>query len=177
MKTTLKLFICALCILFGLLGCFDFTNYVKSAPPALDANAKTFVVRSGESNIYAISDWASSFRNAVLLDVSENYFRKHYEPRSKEEYRFWEEQQLWLGHKQYRLLRVAPGNHQLTEYVSRHTISLTTEDGRNYFVRLVGKMGFWDAPTYSWEIIGEDEGKRLILERALADRWHHSPQP
>jgi hypothetical protein len=163
MKTALKFFIFTLCVLFGLSGCFDWSkeiNWVKAAHPSLDEEAKTFVVRTGESNIYIISDFSVGHDNAIFLDAPDKRLQKR--------------SGFFLDHNQYQWLRVEPGNRQLEAVTGKSTISLTTEPEKNYFLRLTMRGGFWtNSPEVHWEIIGEGEGRGLVLKRELAGEWHH----
>lgn len=163
MKSALKFIIFALLFLICLSSCFDWSkeiNWVKSAHPSLDEEAKTFVVRSGESNIYVISDFSVGHDNAIFLDAPDKRLQKR--------------SGFLLDHNQYQWLRVEPGNRQLEAVTGKSTISLTTEPGKNYFLRLTMGGGFWtNSPKVDWEIIGEEEGKSLVLKRELAGEWHH----
>ncbi len=176
MKTTLKFIIATLCAFICFSGCEwrrDF-NWVKPAHPSLDEDAKTFVVSPDESNIYVISEGSQT---RFLIDRNEKAPESCH-PSMREcnrEFNRWYMNAHFIGNNQYRLVRVTPGYHELTAY--GRTISLTTEAGKNYFMRFIVRGGYWSSPTYEWEIIGEEEGKNLVLERKLADRLHHTPLP
>jgi hypothetical protein len=176
MKITTSGSVSLFCILLCLSGCYVPTvSWVSSARPALDADAKTFQVSTDASNIYVISDWGWEDTQLFLLDDWDGRFYNGLtmaQTLTRDEKRLLPGKTLWLDHNHYRLLRVKPGQHELR---SRTTLSLTTEAGRNYFVRFRSRGGFWVAQQHTWEILSEEEGRALVLKAKLADRHRSIP--
>jgi hypothetical protein len=140
----------AILVLVGVLflcGCGGY-HYVHLAHPLLDSQAKLFAPAENQSNIYVVRSGGG-----VMVYCSVFLDGKSVHP---------------LQPSQYRLLKVAPGNHAIG--TDGDTVSLTTEAGKNYFLRLSFHGNQWlDLwPKCRLEIIGEQEGRNLVLQSRLA---------
>jgi hypothetical protein len=136
-------------------------DWVHAGSPAFDARAKSFSVSPDKSNIYVIyvsqpwwlaGNWADVFLDeAHVGTVTRGY---------------------------YRLYTVTPATHSVGEgkqYVYKQVV-LTTEAGKNYFVRISEHDGNWLRNTWlSIEIIDEEEGRNLVLKSKLGGEYRKRP--
>ena len=139
--------LCALCS-----SCFTI-RWVETAPHELDARAKTFSASSDTSNIYVIYLGSGWNFHAIFLDRAEVGV---------------------LNRRRYRLLEVTPGKHSVAEgwSTANQTVTLITEAGRSYFLRVAEHGAAWlGRQRYTIEIVGEDEGRKLVNELKLAGEW------
>jgi len=62
-----------------------------------------------------------------------------------------------------------PGSHSVGEQNAPYpSVTLKTEAGNNYFVRVSSKGGWVRAATYTVEVVGDEEGRNLVRKARLA---------
>ena len=148
-----RLYLCSVLILVVLVGgCAT----VPMASPSLDVEAKKFMPESGMANIYILRE--------VALGGGKILFQLTLDGRMVGS----------LAPLTYHLLSVKPGEHTISvvnvENPEEAQATLTAEQGKNYFYKVSGRIG-WSKPRAYIKSIGEEEGRELISDSKRAHTY------
>ncbi len=128
-------------ILFSI-GCAS----VPMAPQDMDVAAKRFKPPEGKANIYVIRRSALGF--AVIFQVIvDGKIRGA------------------IAYNTYLLFPENPGKHTVAVLTGENmqAVTLNTEAGRNYFLEVGAKMGWWSAQAWI-EPLDREKGREAVLE-------------
>ena len=145
MKTMHKFII--MLIITTLCGCAT----VQLASQQLDQEAKSFTASPEKSNIYIVRGMGLGFVVSFQIALDGKIIGS-------------------IAPNTYHLLTVAPGQHTISAFSAENSaqVSINTESGKNYYVKVGPRMGL-AAARVGVEIISEEEGKRAVLESKRAE--------
>ncbi|MBU3657715.1 MAG: DUF2846 domain-containing protein, partial [Rhodocyclaceae bacterium] len=134
----------SLVIVTALMGCAS----VNTAPPAMQAEAKTFPVQTDKANLYIYRN--ESFGGAVTMKVSVNDM-----PIGK------------TGPKSFFWLKVKPGTYNISsEAENTSLVTVVAEGGKDYFVWQEVKLGLLFARN-NLQTVDAATGKAGVLDSQL----------
>lgn len=134
----------SLVIVTALMGCAS----VNTAPPAMQAEAKTFPVQTDKANLYIYRN--ESFGGAVTMKVSVNDM-----PIGK------------TGPKSFFWLKVKPGTYNISsEAENTSLVTVVAEGGKDYFVWQEVKLGLLFARN-NLQTVNAATGKAGVLDSQL----------